>query len=53
MIDKKLRDTMRAWLYFGFSFQMFCHEQADLLDGVTEEELRDAWEEEERIKKGA
>ena len=28
MIDKKLRDILRAWLYFGYSFQMFCHEEA-------------------------
>jgi hypothetical protein len=53
MIDEKLRNILRAWLYFGYSFQMFCHEEAGLLDGVSEEELKAAWEEEERIKKGA
>jgi hypothetical protein len=54
MIDEKLRNILRAWLYFGYSFQMFRHEEAGLLDGVTDEELKAAWDEEEKqFKKGA
>ena len=51
-MDEKLRSILRAWLYFGYSFQMFCHEEAERLKDVSEEELKAVWEE-ERIKKGA
>ena len=54
MIDKKLRDILRAWLYFGYSFKMFLHEEAELLKGVPEDELKQVWDEEEQLfKKGA